>query len=108
MFTLNKKIISILFLLSVFPLAAEDITVLFLKNGTIVQGEVLDENNRRLFLKTEQGILKIEPRDVIGRESHANEGDLTYLFEKVDYVRDHMEHLSGRMKLWSDTLDLNL
>ncbi|MBL7013794.1 MAG: hypothetical protein ISR83_05210 [Candidatus Marinimicrobia bacterium] len=108
MFALNKKIIFLLIFLTAIPVVAQDITIFFLKNGSIVQGEVLDENKRRVFLKTEEGILKIEPRDVIGRESHANEGDLTYLFEKVDYVRDHMEHLSGRMKLWSDSLDLNL
>ncbi len=108
MITLNKKIIYLLLFLTAIPANAQDITIFFLKNGSIVQGEVLDENNRRVFLKTEEGILKIEPREVIGRESHANDGDLTYLFEKVDYVRDHMEHLSGRMKLWSDSLDVNL
>ncbi|MBT3590808.1 MAG: hypothetical protein HOF45_07805 [Candidatus Marinimicrobia bacterium] len=106
--TLNKKIIYLLLFFTAIPITAQDITIFFLKNGSIVQGKVLDENNRRVFLKTEEGILKIEPREVIGRESDANDGDLSYLFEKVDYVRDHMEHLSGRMKLWSDSLDVNL
>ena len=35
---------------------AQDISIFFLKDGSIVQGQVVNENQYRIFLKTEQGL----------------------------------------------------
>ena len=38
---------------------SEDNSIFFLKDGSIVQGTIVNENKTRIFLKTDQGTIKI-------------------------------------------------
>ena len=44
----------------------------------------------------------IKPEDIIGREDLAKKGDLTYMSDQIEFVRRHVENLSGNGRLHSD------
>ncbi len=83
---------------------AQSTSIFFLKDGSIIQGKVVNENQHRIFLKTEQGTIKILPLDVIGREDSAKKGDLTFMSEKIDYLQGNVTHLTGKVTHWNDSL----
>ena len=99
-----KKLILIISVLSICPLMAQDISIFFLKDGSIVQGQVVNENQYRIFLKTEQGTIKLLPSDILGREDTANKGDLTFVSERLEYLQGNVNHLSGQVNHWNDSL----
>ena len=99
-----KKLILIISVLSICPIMAQDISIFFLKDGSIVQGQVVNENQYRIFLKTEQGTIKLLPSDILGREDTANKGDLTFVSERLEYLQGNVNHLSGQVNHWNDSL----
>jgi|TARA_B100000959_G_scaffold287461_1_gene372448 chromosome segregation ATPase len=98
-----KKLIVIL-LLTIVRLSAQDVSIFFLKDGSIVQGQVVNENQHRIFLKTEQGTIKLQPSDILGREDAAKKGDLTFVSERLEYLQGNVNHLSGQVNHWNDSL----
>ena len=101
---MHKKIILITIILFLRSIYAQDISIIFLKDGSIVQGKVVNENQHRLFLKTDQGTIKILPSDIIGREDSAKKGDLTFVSERLEYLQGNVNHLSGQVNHWNDSL----
>ena len=99
-----RKLILFISLLSGYYLMAQDISIFFLKDGSIVQGQIVNENQYRIFLKTEQGTIKILPSDVLGREDAANKGDLTFVSERLEYLQGNVNHLTGQVNHWNDSL----
>ena len=99
-----RKLILFISLLSSYCLMAQDISIFFLKDGSIVQGQIVNENQYRIFLKTEQGTIKILPSDVLGREDAANKGDLTFVSERLEYLQGNVNHLTGQVNHWNDSL----
>jgi chromosome segregation ATPase len=87
---------------------AQNVTIFFLKDGSIVQGKVVNENQNRIFLKTEQGTIKILPMNILGREDLAREGDLTYMTDRVDHLQNHLDHITGKVNQLSDSLKMTL
>ena len=104
----HKIIQYAIFFLAVVPMVAQNVTIFFLKDGSIVQGQVVNENHRRIFLKTEQGTIKIFPKDIIGREDLARKGDLSYMSERVDHLQNHVDHLTGQVQYDNHSLGLVL
>ena len=90
------------------PLLAQDISIFFLKDGSIIQGKVVNENQQRIFLKTEQGTIKILPKNILGREDLAKKGDLTFMVDRMDYFQNHVNQLTGQVNHWNDSLNLAL
>ena len=88
------------------PLLAQDISIFFLKDGSIIQGKVVNENQQRIFLKTEQGTIKILPKNILGREDLAKKGDLTFMVDRMDYFQNHVNQLTGQVNHWNDSLNL--
>ena len=75
---MNKIIIIIV--MFVFSVSlAQNTTILFLRDGSIIQGTITHEKPNKIFLKTEMGFVQIKPEDIIGREDLAKKGDLTYM-----------------------------
>ena len=105
---IKKLIILQLLLLATLPLLAQDISIFFLKDGSIIQGKVVNENQQRIFLKTEQGTIKILPKNVLGREDLAKKGDLTFMVDRMDYFQNHVNQLTGQVNHWNDSLNLAL
>ena len=104
-----KKLIFLqLLLLATMPLLAQDISIFFLKDGSIIQGKVVNENQQRIFLKTEQGTIKILPKNILGREDLAKKGDLTFMVDRMDYFQNHVNQLTGQVNHWNDSLNLAL
>jgi chromosome segregation ATPase len=104
-----KKLIFLqLLLLATLPLSAQDISIFFLKDGSIIQGKVVNENQQRIFLKTEQGTIKILPKNILGREDLAKKGDLTFMVDRMDYFQNHVNQLTGQVNHWNDSLNLAL
>ena len=99
-----RKLILFISLLSGYCLMEQDISIFFLKDGSIVQGQIVNENQYRIFLKTEQGTIKILPSDVLGREDAANKGDLTFVSERLEYLQGNVNHLTGQVNHWNDSL----
>ena len=99
-----KKLTLIISILSSCYLVAQDVSIFFLKDGSIVQGQVVNENQYRIFLKTEQGTIKLLPADILGREDTANKGDLTFVSERLEYLQGNVNHLSGQVNHWNDSL----
>ena len=99
-----RKLILFISLLSGYCLIAQDISIFFLKDGSIVQGQIVNENQYRIFLKTEQGTIKILPSDVLGREDAANKGDLTFVSERLECLQGNVNHLTGQVNHWNDSL----
>jgi len=106
---LNKRIINlIIFVLVISPAVSQDISIFFLKDGSIVQGTVVNENQNRIFLKTEQGTIKILTIDILGREDLARKGDLSFISERVDYLQSHVDHLTSKLDQFNDSLRRSL
>ncbi len=105
-----KKQLTILTFILVWCSAAlaQDITIFFLKDGSIVQGKVVNENQHRIFLKTDQGTVKILPKDIIGREDLAKKGDLTFMSDRVDYLQKNINQLTGQINYMNDSLKVAL
>ena len=100
---MNKIIIIIaMFVFSVS--FAQNTTILFLRDGSIIQGTITHEKPNKIFLKTEMGFVQIKPEDIIGREDLAKKGDLTYMSDQIEFVRRYVENLSGKTISWKDSL----
>ena len=99
---LKKLILIIIFAFAC--VSAQDISIFFLKDGSIVQGQVVNENQNRIFLKTDQGTIKIKPSDILGREDAAKQGDLTFISERLEYLQGNVNHLTGQVNHWNDSL----
>lgn len=99
-----KNLIVIIIIIAGLNLSAQGISIFFLKDGSIVQGKVVNENQNRIFLKTEQGTIKILPTDIIGREDAAKNGDLTFFSDRLEYLQNNVSHLSGQLNHWNDSL----
>ena len=100
---MNKIIIIIaIFVFSVS--LAQNTTILFLRDGSIIQGTITHEKPNKIFLKTEMGFVQIKPEDIIGREDLAKKGDLTYMSDQIEFVRRYVENLSGKTISWKDSL----
>ena len=100
---LKKLAVIIIFTIG-YKISGQDISIFFLKDGSIIQGQVVNENQHRIFLKTEQGTIKILPSDILGREDAAKKGDLTFISERLEYLQGNVNHLSGQVNHWNDSL----
>ncbi len=101
------KIIKIIFFLVIVLLSmgfSQNTTILFLRDGSIIQGTITHEKPNKIFLKTEMGFVQIKPEDIIGREDLAKKGDLTYMSDQIEFVRRYVENLSGKTVSWKDSL----
>ena len=105
---IKKLIITLIFLCGTSFVFTQNVTIFFLKDGSIVQGKVVNENQNRIFLKTEQGTIKILPMNILGREDLAREGDLTYMTDRVDHLQNHVDHITGKVNQLSDSLKMTL
>ena len=100
---MNKIII--IFTIFMFSVSsAQNTTILFLRDGSIIQGTITHEKPNKIFLKTEMGFVQIKPEDIIGREDLAKKGDLTYMSDQIEFVRRYVENLSGKTVSWKDSL----
>lgn len=100
------KLKLILFTFSTFLLYSQNISIFFLKDGSIIQGTIVNENQSRIFLKTEQGTVKIYPVDVIGREDSAKKGELSFFSERIEYLQTNVQRLTGKVNNWNDSLNI--
>ena len=101
------KIIKIIFFLVIVSLSmgfSQNTTILFLRDGSIIQGTITHEKPNKIFLKTDMGFVQIKPEDIIGREDLAKKGDLTYMSDQIEFVRRYVENLSGKTVSWKDSL----
>ena len=87
---------------------AQNTTILFLRDGSIIQGTITHEKPNKIFLKTDMGFIQIKPEDIIGREDLAKKGDLTYMSDQIEFVRRHMENLTGKTLSWKDSLQTSI
>ena len=87
---------------------AQNTTILFLRDGSIIQGTITHEKPNKIFLKTDMGFIQIKPEDIIGREDLAKKGDLTYMSDQIEFVRKHMENLTGKTLSWKDSLQTSI
>ena len=93
------KIIKIIFFLVIVSSSmgfSQNTTILFLRDGSIIQGTITHEKPNKIFLKTDMGFVQIKPEDIIGREDLAKKGDLTYMSDQIEFVRRYVENLSGK------------
>ena len=101
------KIIKIIFFLIIAQSSmgfSQNTTILFLRDGSIIQGTITHEKPNKIFLKTDMGFVQIKPEDIIGREDLAKKGDLTYMSDQIEFVRRYVENLSGKTVSWKDSL----
>ena len=101
------KIIKIIFFLVILSSSkgfSQNTTILFLRDGSIIQGTITHEKPNKIFLKTDMGFVQIKPEDIIGREDLAKKGDLTYMSDQIEFVRRYVENLSGKTVSWKDSL----
>ena len=103
-----KKIIIFFLFYILINLYGQDITIFFLKDGSILQGKIVNENQYRIFLKTDQGTIKIIPSDVLGREDTANKGDLTFFTERLEQLQQNVRYLTGKVNHMKDSLSISL
>ena len=103
-----KKIIIFFLFYILINLYGQDITIFFLKDGSILQGKIVNENQYRIFLKTDQGTIKIIPSDVLGREDAANKGDLTFFTERLEQLQQNVRYLTGKVNHMKDSLSISL
>ena len=87
---------------------AQNTTILFLRDGSIIQGTITHEKPNKIFLKTDMGFIQIKPEDIIGREDLAKKGDLTYMSDQIEFVRRHVENLTGKTLSWKDSLQTSI
>ena len=104
---LKKIIISFCFYISI-NIYGQDLTIFFLKDGSILQGKIVNENQNRIFLKTDQGTIKIIPSDVLGREDAAKQGDLTYFSDRLDQLNSNVRYLTGQVNHLKDSLSFSI
>ena len=104
---LKKIIISFCFYISI-NIYGQDLTIFFLKDGSILQGKIVNENQNRIFLKTDQGTIKIIPSDVLGREDAARKGDLTYFSDRLDQLNSNVRYLTGQLNDLKDSLSFSI
>ena len=104
---LKKIIISFCFYISI-NIYGQDLTIFFLKDGSILQGKIVNENQNRIFLKTDQGTIKIIPSDVLGREDAARKGDLTYFSDRLDQLNSNVRYLTGQVNHLKDSLSFSI
>lgn len=104
---LKKIIISFCFYFSI-NIYGQELTIFFLKDGSILQGKIVNENQNRIFLKTDQGTIKIIPSDVLGREDAARKGDLTYFSDRLDQVNSNVRYLTGQVNHLKDSLSFSI
>ena len=104
---LKKIIISFCFYFSI-NIYGQDLTIFFLKDGSILQGKIVNENQNRIFLKTDQGTIKIIPSDVLGREDAARKGDLTYFSDRLDQLNSNVRYLTGQVNHLKDSLSFSI
>ena len=104
---LKKIIISLCFYISI-NIYGQDLTIFFLKDGSILQGKIVNENQNRIFLKTDQGTIKISPSDVLGREDTARKGDLTFFADRLDQLNNNVRYLTGQVNHLKDSLSMSL
>jgi len=104
---LKKIIISFCFYVSI-NIYGQDLTIFFLKDGSILQGKIVNENQNRIFLKTDQGTIKIIPSDVLGREDAAKQGDLTYFSDRLDQLNSNVRYLTGQVNHLKDSLSFSI
>ena len=104
---LKKIIISFCFYISI-NIYGQDLTIFFLKDGSILQGKIVNENQNRIFLKTDQGTIKIIPSDVLGREDTAKKGDLTYFSDRLDQLNSNVRYLTGQVNHLKDSLSFSI
>ena len=104
---LKKIIISFCFYISI-NIYGQDLTIFFLKDGSILQGKIVNENQNRIFLKTDQGTIKIIPSDVLGREDTARKGDLTYFSDRLDQLNSNVRYLTGQVNHLKDSLSFSI
>ena len=104
---LKKIIIFFCFCISIYTYG-QDLTIFFLKDGSILQGKIVNENQNRIFLKTDQGTIKIIPADVLGREDSAGAGDLTYFSDRLDQLNSNVRYLTGQVNHLKDSLNFSL
>jgi len=103
-----KKIIILFCFYILTNIYGQDITIFFLKDGSILQGKIVNENQYRIFLKTDQGTIKIIPSDVLGREDTADKGDLTYYSDRLEQLQGNVRYLTGKVNHMKDSLNLSL
>ncbi len=103
-----KKIIIIFCFYISTNIYGQDLTIFFLKDGSILQGKIVNENQNRIFLKTDQGTIKIIPSDVLGREDSAANGDLTYFSDRLDQLNSNVRYLTGQVDHFKDSLNFSL
>ena len=89
-------------------IVGQNTTILFLRDGSIIQGTITHEKPNKIFLKTDMGFIQIKPEDIIGREDLAKKGDLTYMSDQIEFVRRHMENLTGKTLSWKDSLQTSI
>ena len=104
---LKKIIISFCFYFSI-NIYGQELTIFFLKDGSILQGKIVNENQNRIFLKTDQGTIKISPSDVLGREDAARKGDLTYFSDRLDQLNSNVRYLTGQVNHLKDSLSFSI
>ena len=104
---MNKIILSLIIVLTTLGIA-QNTTILFLRDGSIIQGTITHEKPNKIFLKTDMGFIQIKPEDIIGREDLAKKGDLTYMSDQIEFVRRYVESLSGKTVSWKDSLQSNI
>ena len=104
---MNKIIVSLIILLTTLGFS-QNTTILFLRDGSIIQGTITHEKPNKIFLKTDMGFIQIKPEDIIGREDLAKKGDLTYMSDQIEFVRRYVESLSGKTVSWKDSLQSNI
>ena len=99
-----SKFIIILAIVMFSVCSAQNTTILFLRDGSIIQGTITHEKPNKIFLKTDMGFVQIKPEDIIGREDLAKKGDLTYMSDQIEFIRRYVENLSGKTVSWKDSL----
>jgi len=104
---MNKIIVSLIIGLTALGFT-QNTTILFLRDGSIIQGTITHEKPNKIFLKTDMGFIQIKPEDIIGREDLAKKGDLTYMSDQIEFVRRYVESLSGKTVSWKDSLQSNI
>ena len=104
---MNKIIVSLVIVLTTLGFS-QNTTILFLRDGSIIQGTITHEKPNKIFLKTDMGFIQIQPEDIIGREDLAKKGDLTYMSDQIEFVRRYVESLSGKTVSWKDSLQSNI
>ena len=104
---MNKIIVSLIIVLTTLGFS-QNTTILFLRDGSIIQGTITHEKPNKIFLKTDMGFIQIKPEDIIGREDLAKKGDLTYMSDQIEFVRRYVESLSGKTVSWKDSLQNNI